>query len=103
MKPTSSKPAMKTITLDEAITLLSNCLAVYVDGGYVTFPNVVEEGDEDVVGEWLYLAVTEDSPRERFTEEMNKTVAIAESGEMILWNSKGQETRVMLLNAAPIL
>ncbi len=93
---------MKTITLVQAIDLLSDCIAVIVDGGYVTYPNLVEEGDEDVAGEWLYLTPNEDGPRERFAEQTNQNISISPMGELILRNTKGQETWVMLLKAAPI-
>ncbi len=93
---------MKTISLEAAISILASCTAVYVDGFYVTFPNLIEPENRDE-GVFLELAKEEnDVAEEHFNEKDNALVEVSFNGELILTTTLGQKTTVMPLVTQPV-
>lgn len=98
-----SIPSMKTIPLDDAITILATCTAVYVDGSYVTFPNILAD-DEENGDHFLALAREEGGKEERFAyTPVNATPRVTKNGEIVLINTLGQETTIMPLVCDPVI
>lgn len=95
---------MKTITLDEALTILNGCAAVIVDDGYVTFATLLDQEDppqpDDI---FLELSPGENDPSEQhFAVADNQTVEINEqTGCLVFVNTLGEKTMVMRLVALP--
>jgi hypothetical protein len=97
---------MKTITLAEALDILSSCVAVQVDGSFVSYPNVVDEYEDDEIAdtnEVLRIGrdTNDDSPLS-FIREQGEGVAISEQGELVLRATDGYDYNLMPLVAAPV-
>lgn len=89
---------MKTIPLNEAIELLAACTAVYVDDETVTFPEIFEEEERD---EGVFMNI-EATGSEVFKIQDNENPEVDADGRLILTNTDGEKTRLMLLFARPI-
>lgn len=97
---------MKTITLAQAIALLSNpnCRAVVFDEHCITFPAICSTEDPPQPKD-IFLDLAEigyNSHVHHFAVEDNENVEI-DDGDMILVNTAGQQTRLTLLNRSPII
>ena len=88
---------MKTITLEEAHSILDNCSGVIIDDGSLTYPSVWElSGEEDK--EFLFLHWEEEGLDFdiTFKEGQNREVKIS-GCSMFLTDSDGDEMQLTIL------
>lgn len=89
---------MKTLTLEQAHRLISECSACIVDGSELMYPSIAElTGEPD--NEFLYLSWMDDDGREFAAicfEENNQTVEIREN-KLVLHDDNDDEFTLTLL------
>ena len=94
---------MKTLPLAEAIEILDHCTAVQVDGDSLVYPLVYREDDDERKVDGLCLLLTTAQGEERFATVGNESVAVDESGRIMLTNTEGATTKILPLVAQPVV
>lgn len=90
---------MKTITLEEAITILENCSAVVIDN-VVTYPNVedseINDDDDDLFLSLSWVDGDFNEFEESFYRGSNNTIQVVDSSMFIL-NGEVEEVQLTIL------
>ncbi len=89
---------MKTITLQEAHSILENCSGVINEEHVITYPNLADlTGDDD--NEWLYIFWNDDKGQDyrvKCVEENNKEIKVSGSS-MFLIDNEGDDFQLTVL------
>ncbi len=93
---------MKNIPLDLAIKIIGDCTAVQVDDDSLVYPRLFDEEEAERVSEGLFLLLTTAFADERFAAADNETVAIDDSGRIVLINTRGEKTTILPLVGQPV-
>jgi hypothetical protein len=87
----------KTITLQEAFTILEDCSALIIDDNVLVYPRL-EDLTGDLKNEFLYLSWEEDGEdfEVRFLEGQNQNVQVSGSS-LFLIDSEGEDNQLTVL------